>query len=127
MRARTHTHAHTHTSAQSPLYTHTHTHTHTSSEIPKIVCKKSTFKAWLRNLSKKPHKRGVKPPQKKKSALIQGRIFTRNCIPISNCKMSAHYVGKAELLLHQNNSECWYKGYEKTSHSHKLERMLSSS
>lgn len=27
--------------------------------------------------------------------------------------MSAHIVGKAELLLHQSNSECWYKGYEK--------------
>lgn len=41
---------------------------------------------------------------------------------------SPRKVGNA-VIATPNNSECWYKGYEKKNltHSHRLERMLSSS
>jgi len=84
MHAHTHTHTHTHTHVCITFNAHSPLNTNTSSEIPETVSKKSTFKAWLRNLSKKPHNRDVKHTHThthtQKSVPIQGIIFTRNLI-----------------------------------------------
>lgn len=53
----------------------TRIHTQTHSEIPETACKKPTFKAWLRKLSKTPHNKVSSPKKKKNQSYCYTKII----------------------------------------------------
>lgn len=71
-------------------------------------------------MAKKPIKKnkkntGVKPPPKNNIIILlwykgESLLEIAYQYPILRCP---HIMWAKQLLLHQNNSECWYKGYEK--------------